>query len=43
MIEDVYTSSKASYHTKFDKNIGQTLVASDWKDPQTATRIGGGT
>ena len=33
----VYTTSKASYHTEAAKDVANTLVASDWKDPPTVT------
>lgn len=39
---EIYTSTKASFHTKFDNSDkAQTLVATDYKDPQTVTEIGG--
>ena len=31
----VYTTSKASYHTEVSKDVANTLVASDFKDPPT--------
>ena len=33
----VYTTSKASYHTEAAKDVANTLVASDFKDPPTIT------
>ena len=33
----VYTTSKASYHTEAAKDVANTLVASDFKDPPTVT------
>lgn len=34
-----YTSTKASYHTSFHHDgVAETLVATDYKDPQTITR-----
>lgn len=33
----VYTTSKASYHTEAEKDIANTLVATDYKDPPTVT------
>lgn len=38
---DVFNSSKSTYHTNFNKNVGHTLVSTDWKDPPTAIKIGG--
>lgn len=39
---EIYTSTKASFHTNFDNSEkAQTLVATDYKDPQTVTKIGG--
>ena len=35
--QPVYTTSKASYHTEAAKDVANTLVASDWKDPPTIT------
>ena len=35
--QPVYTTSKASYHTEAAKDVANTLVASDWKDPPTLT------
>ncbi len=32
-----YSSSKASYHTRFEKDMSPTLVASDYKDPVTVS------
>ena len=37
---DIFTSTKASYHTAFDdSDKAQTLVATDYKDPQTVTKV----
>lgn len=30
-----YSTSKSSYHTKAEKNLAETLVATDYKDPPT--------
>ena len=35
--QPVYTTSKASYHTEAAKDVANTLVASDFKDPPTIT------
>ena len=32
-----YSSSKASYHTKFEEDMSPTLVATDYKDPVTVS------
>lgn len=40
-MDEIYTSSKASYHTQFDNSdVAQTLVATDYKDPETVMRGG---
>ena len=37
-MSEIYTSTKASFHTAFDNSdVAQTLVATDYKDPQTVT------
>ncbi|MBR2734585.1 MAG: DNA (cytosine-5-)-methyltransferase, partial [Clostridia bacterium] len=33
----IYTTSKASYHVRVGKNMVDTLVASDYKDPPTVS------
>lgn len=33
--QDIYSTSKSNYHTKAEKNLVSTLVASDYKDPPT--------
>lgn len=33
----VYSTSKSSYHTEAEKNLANTLVASDYKDPPTVS------
>ena len=33
-MKDIYTLSKAGYFTNPQTNMAQTLVATDWKDPQ---------
>ena len=39
MVMEPYTSTKASYHTSFHHDgVAETLVATDYKDPQTITR-----
>ena len=35
--QPVYTTSKASFHTKAHTDVADTLVASDFKDPPTVT------
>ena len=35
--QPVYSTGKASYHTKADENIVGALIASDYKDPPTIT------
>jgi len=34
VMKDIYTLSKAGYFTNPQTNMAQTLVATDWKDPQ---------
>ena len=39
-MSEIYTSTKASFHTAFDNSdVAQTLVATDYKDPQTVTSV----
>ena len=35
--QPVYTTSKASFHTRANTDVADTLVASDFKDPPTVT------
>ena len=37
LFQPVFSTSKASYHTEAEKNLANTLVASDYKDPPTIT------
>ena len=36
--QDVYSTSKNSYHTKAEKNLVSTLTATDYKDPPTVLK-----
>lgn len=35
----IYSSSKASYHTIFQKDKAPTLIATDWKDAPTVVTV----
>lgn len=39
-VSEIYTTSKNEFHTKALTNIATTLVASDYKDPPTITKVG---
>ena len=36
--QDVYSTSRNSYHTKAEKNLVSTLIATDYKDPPTVLK-----